>query len=272
MSGDVIEVTAQAVKPQTKEQYIQEFSDSISNEIAIQKGTIETIIKRKNLEIDDFKRLLIEISSTNGLMDCTPKSIVSSAISLLELNLSLSKMIGQAYVLPFKTKGVSIATPIIGAMGWKTLAYRAGCEVDVTPIYVGDEYSLGREKGDIGNKITYNKKFLNDDGTLYLKDEYNPSIDKNGLMWSEKNLMGINVELMRDGINKHYFVSHSELRLIMMGSPSKNNADSPYKKWYTKMMMAKAVKSVLSKMPFTDEQLLKAIEIDIKSDIIAVEN
>lgn len=265
MDSEVIEVTAQAVKPQTKEQYLETFSDNIAKEITTQKGTIETIIKRKNLEIDDFKRLLIEISSTNGLMDCTPKSIVSSAISLLELNLSLSKMIGQAYVLPFKNKGVSIATPIIGYKGWIALANREGVKIKATHIFKGDKYKIWSEDG-FTNKVEYEKKIFEGD-EAYMYDGRLEKVKDGNLTWNELNLIGVNIAINDNGNIDNIFVSHSKLRQIM------GTVNNPvYEKWYIEMMGAKATKYVLSKMPFADEQLLKAIEIDIKSDIIAIEN
>ena len=66
--------------------------------------------------------VLIAVANSQALQECTPISIMSSALRAATLRLSCDPAIGQAYLVPFKGK----CTLIIGYKGLKDMALRTG--------------------------------------------------------------------------------------------------------------------------------------------------
>lgn len=67
------------------------------------------------------------VNSTPALAECTPISIVQCCLLAEELNLPIDKSLGRFYAVPFKNKGVSTATPVVGYKGYLQLAMQSGC-------------------------------------------------------------------------------------------------------------------------------------------------
>lgn len=65
-------------------------------------------------------------SNTPALMECEPRSVYAACLTAAALSLSINPNIGQAYVLPYKNKGVMQAQLQIGYKGFVALALRTG--------------------------------------------------------------------------------------------------------------------------------------------------
>lgn len=74
-----------------------------------------------------FCTSLMEIfSSDEKLLQCQPNDLMAEALKAASLRLPLNKQLGQAYLLPFKNKGVMTPTLVIGTKGYLQLAMRTG--------------------------------------------------------------------------------------------------------------------------------------------------
>ena len=78
-----------------------------------------------------FTRMMLSaVSNTPKLPECTPKSFLAAMMSAAQLGLEPSTPLGQAYLIPFKNKGVLEVQFQVGYKGLIDLAYRSG-EVDI---------------------------------------------------------------------------------------------------------------------------------------------
>lgn len=93
------------------EEVIQRFADALGNDRQARKfvGSV-----------------LLVVSQSDKLMDCSPKSIMVSGMRAANLKLSVDPSLGHAYIVPYKNKGIPTATFILGYKGLKQLAYRTG--------------------------------------------------------------------------------------------------------------------------------------------------
>ncbi|RKZ11044.1 hypothetical protein DRQ25_00870 [Candidatus Fermentibacteria bacterium] len=66
------------------------------------------------------------VQKTPKLLECDGKSLVNSFMKMAQLGLMPSDVSGEAYVLPYKNKGVQEAQFQLGYQGLITLFYRAG--------------------------------------------------------------------------------------------------------------------------------------------------
>ena len=78
-----------------------------------------------------FTRMMLSaVSHTPKLPECTPKSFLAAMMSAAQLGLEPNTPLGQAYLIPFKNKGVLEVQFQVGYKGLIDLAYRSG-EVDI---------------------------------------------------------------------------------------------------------------------------------------------
>ena len=78
-----------------------------------------------------FTRMMLSaVSNTPKLPECTPKSLLAAMMSAAQLGLEPNTPLGQAYLIPFKNKGVLEVQFQVGYKGLIDLAYRSG-EVDI---------------------------------------------------------------------------------------------------------------------------------------------
>lgn len=99
--------------------------------------TIKDYVKKMQPEIakalpsvmtpERFTRMLLSAISNNGkLAACTPQSFLGAMMNAAQLGLEPNTPLGQAYILPYKNKGVDEAQFQIGYKGLIDLAYRSG--------------------------------------------------------------------------------------------------------------------------------------------------
>lgn len=191
---------------------------------------------------EKFSATLINVALDSALATCSPESIVKSGLQAAELDLSLNKNMGLAYIVRYKKD----AEFQIGYKGWQLLAKRAGIRLNVTPIYDCDEFEISSDGFDTTVKHIPN---------LDSQQDHLPE-------WVENHLKGVLVSTKEDGEISHKFVSIGKIQQIAGISPSKKNGSySPYSLWNLEMYMGKATKYVLSKMPM-QEQIARAVEME----------
>ncbi|MBR0148673.1 MAG: recombinase RecT [Lachnospiraceae bacterium] len=97
-----------------------------------------------------FTRMALSAVNNNPVLkQCTPISFLSALMCAAQLGLEPNTPLGQAYLLPFKNKGVLECQFIIGYKGLIDLAYRNGDMqmIQAHTVYENDEfeYELGLE-------------------------------------------------------------------------------------------------------------------------------
>ena len=123
-----------------------------------EKKTMQAYIKSMEGEIkkalpsvitpERFTRMVLSaISVTPKLASCTPASFLGAMMSAAQLGLEPNTPLGQAYIIPYKNKGVDEAQFQIGYKGLIDLAWRSGEVADIQAhiVYANDkfEYEYG---------------------------------------------------------------------------------------------------------------------------------
>jgi recombination protein RecT len=136
---------------------MNKIQNQVNNQVATQnteKKTMQTYIKSMEGEIkkalpsvitpERFTRMVLSAISVNPqLGSCTPSSFLGAMMSAAQLGLEHNTPLGQAYILPYKNKGVLEAQFQLGYKGLIDLAYRSG-EVEVVQahiVYENDEFT-----------------------------------------------------------------------------------------------------------------------------------
>lgn len=122
--------------------------NQVNNQVANtgEKKTMQTYIKSMEGEIkkalpsvitpERFTRMVLSAISTNqALGSCTPSSFLGAMMSAAQLGLEPNTPLGQAYILPYKNKGVLEAQFQLGYKGLIDLAYRSG-EVELVQAHI----------------------------------------------------------------------------------------------------------------------------------------
>jgi recombination protein RecT len=115
--------------------------DKIKNLRAMMKKSssqLEMVLQTPE-KVKRFQREFMTMVQGNAtLLDCEAKSLVAAAIQSAQLNLSLDKNMGQAYVVPYKKN----AQFQIGYLGYMTLARRSGeiKSLRTEIVYAGDKF------------------------------------------------------------------------------------------------------------------------------------
>ena len=131
-------------------------ANNIQNKVAQnsngEKRTIQSLIKAMDGEIkkalpsvitpERFTRMVLSALSTNPKLGaCTPNSFLAAMMNAAQLGLEPNTPLGQAYLIPFKNKGVLEVQFQIGYKGLIDLAYRSG-EVEIVQAHVVYENDL----------------------------------------------------------------------------------------------------------------------------------
>ena len=117
-----------------------------------EKKTMQQLIKSMEGEIakalpsvmtpERFTRIVLSAISVNPkLAECTPKSFLAAMMQSAQLGLEVNTALGQAYVLPYKNKGVLEAQFQLGYKGMIDLAYRSDVKtIQAHVVYENDEF------------------------------------------------------------------------------------------------------------------------------------
>lgn len=86
------------------------------------------------------------------LMECTPLSLVNSAMMIASFRFTPSSVAGEAYIIPYSNHGMLEAQFQMGYQGYVTLFYRAGVRaIQGEIVRENDEFSL--ENGIVSHKV-----------------------------------------------------------------------------------------------------------------------
>ncbi len=126
----------QSKQPQTVKQWI------IAMQPEIEKALPSIITSER------FTRMALTAISTNPkLAECSPKSFMAALMQAAQLGLEPNTPLGQAYLIPYRNKGILEASFQLGYKGLIDLAHRSGefREIYAEIVYSNDhfEYSLG---------------------------------------------------------------------------------------------------------------------------------
>lgn len=133
-------------------------ASTIQNQVATtksEKKTMQQYIKSMEGEIkkalpsvitpERFTRMTLSAISVNPkLAACTPASFLGAMMSAAQLGLEPNTPLGQAYLIPYKNKGVDEVQFQLGYKGLIDLAYRSG-EVELVQahiVYENDDFTL----------------------------------------------------------------------------------------------------------------------------------
>lgn len=115
---------------------MQQYIKSMENEI---KKALPSVITSER-----FTRMTLSAISVNPkLATCTPASFLGAMMSAAQLGLEPNTPLGQAYLIPYKNRGVDEVQFQIGYKGLIDLAYRSG-EVELVQahiVYENDEFT-----------------------------------------------------------------------------------------------------------------------------------
>jgi recombination protein RecT len=135
MAGIIQKQTAAAAAAPEKKT-MQQYIKSMESEI---KKALPSVITPER-----FTRIVLSAISVNPqLGQCTPQSFLGAMMTSAQLGLEVNTPLGQAYVLPYRNKGVLEAQFQLGYKGLIDLAYRSG-EVEVIQahvVYENDEFT-----------------------------------------------------------------------------------------------------------------------------------
>ena len=206
---------------------------------------------------DKFKAGLLNIALDSNLAQCSMQSIIKASLDIAGLKLSLNKNLGKAYIVPRSVRQgnvyVTEARIDIGYKGWLELAKRSKLSVKAHSVFDCDEFS-------------YNVVGVNENMSLIPNFEARQEYDSS---WVEKHLKGVIVGIkdLKSGDSELKFISKGTLFKIMQQNDSvRKGKYSAYTDWLHEMLLAKAIKTCLSKTAMSDEIGL-AISYDNASDM-----
>ena len=140
MANMIQNATAQAVQKKEGKATMQQYIKQMEGEI---KKALPSVMTPER-----FTRIVLSALSTNPkLAATTPQSFLGAMMTAAQLGVEPNTPLGQAYLIPFKNKGVLECQFQLGYKGMLDLAYRSG-EVSVISaqvVYENDEftYSFG---------------------------------------------------------------------------------------------------------------------------------
>ena len=136
-------------KAQEQRMAVQQGARSIKDLIVSMEGQIAKALPSV-LTPERFTRMVLTALSTNPkLRECTTQSFLGAMMQAAQLGVEPNTPLGQAYLIPYKNKGILECQFQLGYKGLLELAYRRG-EVTIIQaheVYENDvfEYELGLE-------------------------------------------------------------------------------------------------------------------------------
>lgn len=198
---------------------------------------------------DEFLiKVLNAVKKTPELLQCSPQSLFGSIMYFAEIGLPFNTPEGFGYILPYKNKGGSEATPIIGYKGLIEIAYRNPKlkSIRIQAVYENDEFNY--EYGT----------------TEFIKH-------KPCMKGDRGPLVGVYAIAKMEGIDPLFVVVHkNELDRIQGLSKTGNSNYSPYNNGtdvFNIMQSKVAIKLLFKTLPKVDnDSLIKVLELDNKFD------
>lgn len=198
-------------------------------ELEVIRNQVADLLGNDKKKMGSFKTKLLSMAMNPMLKKCTPESIINCGLQALTLDLPLQS--GQGYIVAYK----GVAQIDIGYKGFQVLAKRSGFSVIADAVYNCDFF----EQSGFGfnAQMTFEPNHA----------ERKPADDS----WVKKNIKGVIVSIREDAtkVDTVKWVPADVLWKIVGMSPSKGSDYSPHNNWTENMLLAKGIKSVISKMP-----------------------
>lgn len=227
---------------------MQQYIKSMESEI---KKALPSVITPER-----FTRMTLSAISVNPkLAACTPKSFLGAMMSAAQLGLEPNTPLGQAYLIPYKNKGVDEVQFQIGYKGLIDLAYRSG-EVELVQAHIVYENDTFECEYGLEPKLTHKPAD---------KDRGNP-IKVYALFRTKSGGYGFDVMSM-DDVRRH---AEKYSQAYKSGfSPWKTNFEEMAKKTVLKRVLKYApLKSDFVRAVVQDE----SIKTEISEDMYEVAN
>nr|DAY31830.1 MAG TPA: RecT protein [Caudoviricetes sp.] len=205
---------------------------------------ISTIVGNDKAKASVFASAIVNMVNDGGLRNCSPESIVNTAMQIVQIGLHPNKLFGQAYVVPYK----GVAQLQIGYKGLISLGYRNGWKFRAVSVYACDRFK--QNFGGIKDEIIFDPNYDE-------RDETNAG-------WVFKNLKGVLVYAVdKQGAEFSEFVSKKKLEQLRTTSPNQNKEglSGTWANWAEEMYKAKAIKHVASRLPINDS-LAEALSLE----------
>ena len=205
---------------------------------------IQTIVGNDKAKASVFASAIVNMVNDGGLRNCSPESIVNTAMQIVQIGLHPNKLFGQAYVVPYK----GVAQLQIGYKGLISLGYRNGWKFRAVSVYACDKFK--QNFGGIKDEIIFDPNY----------DER----DETSASWVFANLKGVLVYAVdKQGAEFSEFVSKKKLEQLRTTSPNQNKEglSGTWANWAEEMYKAKAIKHVASRLPINDS-LAEALSLE----------
>jgi len=202
------------------------------------KNQLSGLLNANPQKMEAFKSRMLKMATSQMLKDCTPDSLIACGLQALTLNLPLEA--GQGYIVKYG----KAAQLDVGYKGWQVLAKRSGLSVMGDAVYDCDFFE---------------QKGFGFDAQMNFEPKHSDRETAND-KWVKSHIKGVIVSVREDatGLQQVRFVERDMLLKIVGMSPSASSEYSPHNNWCEQMMIAKAIKQVMSKMPV---DLAKASEL-----------
>lgn len=139
MADTIQKATSQLAK---KQKTMKDYVESMKGEIAKALPNVMT-------PSQFVRNTITALSSNPELQNTTPQSFLGAMMTAAQLGLKVNTPLGEAYLLPYRNKGVLETQFQLGYKGLLNLAYRSGniSAVDAKVVYENDEfhYEFGLE-------------------------------------------------------------------------------------------------------------------------------
>ena len=206
---------------------------------------ISTIVGNDKAKASVFASAIVNMVNDGGLRNCSPESIVNTAMQIVQIGLHPNKLFGQAYVVPYK----GVAQLQIGYKGLISLGMKNGWKFRAVAVYKCDEFKI--EFNGLEDKINFTPN-------------YDERSDDDG-EWVFNNLVGVIVYAKDSGENVFSeFVSKKKLEKLRLKSQNQTQKDklaNIWLEWAEEMYKAKALKYVASRLPIND-RLAEAVSLE----------
>jgi len=181
-----------------------------------------------------------------GLMECTPASLMGGVFEALKLGIALGGPMQEGWLIPFKNKsGGKDATLIVGYQGYRNIIDRAGSVIDLHPraVYEQDEFDF--EFG-VHPRIRHRPYWM-------------VGADKPGKLIAVYAI----ARLRRGGVQMEVLpVSEVEEHRRR----SRAGQAGPWQSDYDAMALKTAIRKISKYLPKSNELLSRALDLDDKAD------
>lgn len=220
--------------------------------ITSMKSEIEKALP-KVITPERFTRMTLTALSVNPkLASCTPKSFLGAMMNAAQLGLEPNTPLGQAYLIPYKNKGVDEVQFQIGYKGLIDLAYRSG-EIEVVQAQVVYENDTFECEYGLEPKLSHKPAD---------KDRGEP-IKVYAMFRTKSGGFGFEVMSIED-VKKH----------AQKYSQSYSSSYSPWKTHFEEMAKKTVLKRVLKYAPLRSDFITsdETIKTEISDDMLTVKD